>query len=233
MRMSALVDLGFSEDYRWPAEWEPQSATWFAWPIREDLWLGSIEAVRTQLAQLYQLVAQFQSVNVLCPKAYQADCRARMQSFGVVKNIRLFDFQTDDVWCRDFIPIFLQHRSQRKLNLCDWRFNAWGGKFAAYQRDDECGQWMSEQLKMKCSTANFIMEGGAVEGNGAGLVLSTEPVLYNANRNPGWSRQAIEQALMQSLAAQKICCLPHGLYNDDTDGHVDNVARFALRIASY
>lgn len=224
--MSTLIELESADDYRWPAEWEPQAAIWFAWPCRDDLWSGAIEAVREQLVQLYQLAAQFQAVHVLCPKALQADCCARLQSSEVAENIHFFDYQTDDVWCRDFIPIFLQHRTQPKLRLCDWRFNAWGEKFEAYQRDDACGQWLAQQLKLERSASSFILEGGAVESNGAGIVLSTKPVLYNANRNVGWSLEAIDQALLQSLSAQKLYALPQGLYNDDTDGHVDNVARF-------
>jgi agmatine deiminase len=224
--MSIGGNTRFPKDYRWPAEWEPQAAIWFAWPSREDLWSGAIEMVREQLAQLYLLAAHFQAVHVLCPQDLQADCRARLQSSQVADNIHFFDYQTDDVWCRDFLPIFLQHRSESKLRLCDWRFNAWGKKFEAYQRDDTCGQWLAQQLKLERCASSFILEGGAVESNGAGLVLSTDPVLYNANRNTGWSREAIDQFLLQSLSAQKLCSLPKGLYNDDTDGHVDNVARF-------
>ena len=224
--MNALIEEDSPDDYRWPAEWEPQAAIWVAWPVREDLWSGVIEAVREQLVQLYQLAAQFQAVHVLCPRELQPDCRARLQPSQVADNIHFFDYQTDDVWCRDCMPIFLQHRSASKLRLCDWRFNAWGEKFEAYQRDDACGQWLAQQLKLERSASSLILEGGAVESNGAGVVLSTEPVLYNANRNARWTREAIDQALLQSLSAQKLYSLPQGLYNDDTDGHVDNVARF-------
>ncbi len=213
-------------DYRFPAEWELQEAVWFAWPTREDLWAGCLEAVRQQLAALYVQAARFQSVRVLCPQRAQGQLLERMQACGEVSGIELFDYETDDVWIRDFGPLFLLRREGRELAVSDWRFNAWGGKFPKYEKDNRATAWIAEQLGLRRWHSDAILEGGAVESNGSGRLLTTEDVLLNPNRKGPATRAEAEALLAEGLGVQEVLWLNEGLVGDDTDGHIDNLARF-------
>lgn len=212
--------------YRFPAEWEPQEAVWFAWPTREDLWEGVLAAVREQLAALYVLAARFQPVRVLCPKAAQSELRDLMARAGDASNVTLYDFQTDDVWIRDFGPLFLLSASGSDVVLTDWRFNAWGDKFPLQKRDDAASKWIANELQLHRFAFDTVLEGGAIESNGAGYLLTTEAVLLNPNRNGVRSVAEIDDCLAQGLGIDRVLWLKDGLVGDDTDGHIDNLARF-------
>lgn len=214
-----------SSGYRFPAEWAPQAAVWFAWPVREDLWPGCLEKVRRQLASLYVTVARFQPVRVLCPSAMQNRLRNLMAEAGDASGVELFDYETDDVWIRDFGPLFLQN-DEGELAIVDWRFNAWGGKFPKYRKDDRATAWIAGQLGLTRRKMHEVLEGGAVESNGAGQLLTTEAVLLNPNRNGAVTTQQAEALLAEGLAVDQVLWLKAGLVGDDTDGHIDNLARF-------
>lgn len=215
--------------YRFPAEWEPQAAVWFAWPTREDLWSGVLSRVREQLAALYVLAAAFEPVRVLCPQAQQAELRALMDAAGESQGVELYDYDSDDVWCRDFGPLFLLNAAGSELVLTDWKFNAWGNKFPKQAKDNAAPAWIARQLGLRHFSFDTILEGGALESNGAGQILSTEVVLLNPNRNGPITREAIEAIVVQGLGAEEILWLNDGLVGDDTDGHIDNLARFFKR----
>jgi agmatine deiminase len=213
---------------RFPAEWETQEAIWFAWPTRDDLWAGFQQAVRRDLAALYVTASRYQTVRVLCPSAAQSELKAYLKSSGWDgQRIELFDYQTDDVWCRDFGPIFVQTEAGALL-VTSWEYNAWGGKFALYQRDNAVPEWIAEQLGLDCLEFDIVAEGGAIESNGAGSLLTTECVLLNANRGQQQSdaRARIEDRFSRAFGLQQILWLGDGLAGDDTDGHIDNLARF-------
>ena len=218
---SALKSSGL----RFPAEWEPQSAVWFAWPVRGDLWPGCLDTVRRQLASLYVTVACFQPVRVLCPAAAQSGLRTLMTEIGDASAVELFDYETDDVWIRDFGPLFLRN-DDGEAAIVDWRFNAWGGKFPKYQKDDRATAWIAEQLGLARWEMSGVLEGGAVESNGAGQLLTTEDVLLNPNRNGAVTTGQIEALLADGPAVDQVLWLKAGLVGDDTDGHIDNLARF-------
>lgn len=213
--------------YRFPAEWEPQAAVWFAWPKRDDLWSGCLDRVRTQLVNLYALAARFQDVRILCPEGLQADLNARLQVIGASGRIELFDYEVDDVWCRDYGPLFLlgDHKGSA-LALADWKYNAWGDKFPLQERDNAASAWIAERLGVRRFAIDSVLEGGAVESNGAGDLLTTEAVLLNPTRNGVVSKQEVEGLLAEGLAVERVHWLQDGLLGDDTDGHVDNLARF-------
>ena len=216
-------------DFRFPAEWEPQEAVWFAWPVREDLWPGRLDRVRAQLAALYRLAAQYQPVRVLCPAAHQAHLRDLLAAAGGMQGIECHDYQTDDVWIRDYGPLFLLSQDGRELRLADWRFNAWGSKFPQYQRDDRVSAWIAQQFGLRRFVFDLVLEGGAVESNGAGQLMTTEAVLLHPNRNGAVTPQRMEAALCDGLAVDTVLWLKEGLAGDDTDGHIDNLARFFKR----
>ena len=212
--------------YRFPAEWEPQAAVWFAWPTRDDLWAGVLPRVREQLAALYVLAARFQPVRVLCPQSAQAELQALMAQAGDASGVTLYDYQTDDVWCRDYGPLFLLSGDGSELCMTDWTYNAWGNKFPLQQKDNSASAWIAEQLGLRRFVFDTVLEGGAIESNGAGQVLTTEVVLLNPNRNGEMSKQQIEAHLTAGVGIDEVLWLHDGLIGDDTDGHIDNLARF-------
>lgn len=215
-------DLGF----RFPAEWEPQKAIWFAWPVRRTLWPDCFDRVREQLAALYVLAARFQPVRVLVAAAEQDELRRMMAAKGDASGVELYDYQTDDVWIRDFGPLFLVQDARSEVCIADWRYNAWGGKFPDQARDDAASQWMAKQLGLRCFCIDRVLEGGAVESNGAGCLLTTEVVLLNPNRNGPTTVETVESQLQSGLGIETVLWLRAGLHGDDTDGHIDNLARF-------
>ncbi|NBB79850.1 MAG: agmatine deiminase family protein [Verrucomicrobia bacterium] len=212
--------------YRFPAEWEPQAAVWFAWPVRRALWPGCFDRVREQLAGLYVLAARFQPVRVLCAASEQSKLLAMMAAHGDHLAVELYDYQTDDVWIRDFGPLFLVNESEPEVAITDWRYNAWGDKFPDQAKDDAASRWIAEQLGIRCFGFDQVLEGGAVESNGAGSLLTTKTVLLNPNRNGATTKGAVEEQLIAGLGVKQVLWLKEGLVGDDTDGHIDNLARF-------
>jgi len=220
--LSTPKELG----YRFPADWEPQAAVWFAWPTRDDLWAGVLPRVREQLAALYVLAARFQPVGVLCPESAQADLQALMAQAGDASGVTLYNYQTDDVWCRDYGPLFLLNDDGTELCITDWTYNAWGNKYPLQQRDNNAPAWIADQVGVRRFVFDTVLEGGAIESNGAGQLLTTELVLLNLNRNGEMRKQQIEARLAAGLGINEVLWLHDGLVGDDTDGHIDNLARF-------
>ncbi|MFT5623449.1 MAG: agmatine deiminase [Bacteroidia bacterium] len=212
--------------YRFPAEWEPQAAVWFAWPTRDDLWAGVLPQVREQLAALYVLAARFQPVYVLCPQSAQADLQALMAQAGDASEVSVYNYQTDDVWCRDYGPLFLLNEDGTELCITDWTYNAWGNKYPLQHKDNNAPAWIADQVGVRRFVFDTVLEGGAIESNGAGQLLTTELVLLNLNRNGEISKQQIEARLIAGLGIDEVLWLQGGLVGDDTDGHIDNLARF-------
>lgn len=215
-----------AKSFRFPAEWEPQAAVWFAWPTRTDLWAGVLPKVLDQLAALYVLAAKYQPVCVLCPAKAQSDLKKRMLLSGDSSQVQLFDYECDDVWCRDFGPLFLLSESGDQLKMTDWRYNAWGNKFPLQTKDNAANAWIARALEIERSSLDYVLEGGAIESNGAGQLLTTEVVLLNPNRNGMTDTGAVESVLSEGLGVKEVLWLGDGLVGDDTDGHIDNLARF-------
>ncbi|MEC8405514.1 MAG: agmatine deiminase family protein [Verrucomicrobiota bacterium] len=213
--------------YRLPAQWEPQEAVWFAWPVREDIWPKRIDKVREQLVSLYILVARFQQVRILCPNLHQAQLRALLVEAGSDKNILLYNYQTDDIWIRDFGPLFMLSLNRKYAVSIDCNFNAWGNKFPHKSLDDAATAWIANQLKIRCfNRKSLVLEGGSIDSNGSGTLLTTKSVLMNPNRLGTERVEQIELLLKRDLSIDTVLWLNNGLIGDDTDGHVDNVARF-------
>lgn len=212
--------------YRLPAEWEPQEAVWFAWPPRENLWPGRLAQVKERLAQLYRLAAKYQTVRVLCAASRQEQLRHLLGTAEGADRIELYDYLTDDIWIRDFGPLFLIAEDEDELCVADWRYNAWGNKFPEQERDDRTAAWISDQLGMRRFIFDSVLEGGAIESNGAGQLMTTEAVLLHANRNGETTLDSMQQKLCSGLGADSVLWFKDGICGDDTDGHIDNLARF-------
>ena len=193
--------------YRFPAEWELQEAVWFAWPVRDDLWPECLEIVRRQLVDLYLLAAKYQKVRLLCPASHQEHLLSLVNEASDTVSIELFDYETDDVWIRDFGPLFLLHKDSSQLGIADWRYNAWGNKYPEQEKDDSATAWIAEQLGIRRFSFDAVLEGGAIESDGAGKILTTESVLLNPNRNGELLRNEVSRELRSGLGADEVLWL--------------------------
>jgi len=206
---------------RWPAEWEHQEAIWFSWPHRTDTWKTSLDEIENNFTNIINTIANYQKVRINAANYLWSKISKNLTN---IDNIELFDHKTNDVWCRDHGSTFVTENNS--LKAVDWTFNAWGGKFPPWDLDDQVAKKMAQSIGAKHDRSNLTIEGGAIEGNGKNLILTTEAVALNANRNPDWSKSDIEKELQQKLGTQKVFWLPSGIEGDDTDGHIDDLTRF-------
>lgn len=211
--------------YRMPAEWHPHSATWLTWPKDPETWPERVPQVQETFIQMITALTPHESVNLLVDDMATEDTVRRRCTFGSAENIRFQHIQTVDSWIRDYGPNFLINDAG-KLAFNDWIFNAWGNKYEELKKDDGIPKLLQRTLNVSRFEPGIVMEGGSIEVNGAGCVLTTEQCLLNPNRNPQLRRKEIEQYLMSYLGVTKVLWLGEGITGDDTDGHIDDIARF-------
>jgi agmatine deiminase len=212
--------------YRWPAEWEQQASVWLSWPRNPDTWPGHFQPVPAEFARFVRLLAEYEPVNILAGgREILEQARAHV---GDLRNVVLHDIPTNDAWCRDHGPTFLSNpKKTLPPALVDWQYNAWGGKYPPFDLDNEVPRRIAEVQGRHRFVPGIILEGGAIDGNGRGCVLTTESCLLNPNRNPGLTHARMEGYLRDYLAAKKVLWLTGGeIAGDDTDGHIDQIARF-------
>ena len=213
-----------------PAEWEPHRGTWLSWPHKEASWPGKFAPVPAVFARMIgELVAHEEvHINVAGPDM-ELDVGDILNRAGVpAARIFFHHIPTNDAWCRDHGPIFIQ-RDQgggREQAIVDWNFNAWGGKYPPFDLDDIVPTRIGAELGLRVFAPGIVMEGGSLDVNGRGTLLTTESCLLNPNRNPGLDRREIEQYLGDYLGVRRILWLGDGIVGDDTDGHVDDLTRF-------
>ncbi|MGH7851832.1 MAG: agmatine deiminase family protein [Candidatus Binatia bacterium] len=215
--------------YSMPAEWAPHRATWLSWPHNRETWPASLEKVREVWLQMVCALAPYEQVDLLVnDEAAERDVSARLKKAGaVVENVRLLKIPTVDVWMRDYGLTFLTRESdEQPLAGNDWIFNGWGGKYNAYEEDDQVARKIATLRQIPVFEHDIILEGGSIEVNGAGTCLTTEQCLLHKNRNPHLNRGQIEERLRDSLAVNHFIWLGEGIAGDDTDGHIDDIARF-------
>lgn len=212
----------FANNIRWPAEWEPHAATWLAWPHNVETWPGKFEPVPAAFSNMARAMAQFEPVHILAEAGPVADAAHRHLQGAA--NVFLHDIATDDAWIRDYGPTFVLADST--LQAIDWRYNAWGGKYPPWENDSAAAGKIASVLNCATIRSEHYIEGGAIEGNGLGDVLTTRSCLLNANRTAASATQ-VENELREKLGAERIHWLSGGsIAGDDTDGHIDQVARF-------
>ncbi len=213
--------------FRMPAEWEPQEAVWLSWPHKRASWPGQFRAVPYTFARVVAQVSRFETVRINAAAALQTRARRLCTAAGaVMSRVQFYDHPTNDAWCRDHGPIFIKHDASGEVALTDWRYNAWGGKYPPYDLDNEIPPRIGRKLKLRRFVNEMVLEGGSIDVNGSGLLLTTEQCLLNPNRNPGLAREQIEQNLRDYLGVQTILWLGEGIIGDDTDGHIDDITRF-------
>jgi len=212
-----------------PPEWSRQVAVWLSWPVDDPRHWGGAkrELIWAKFAEIAAAISRFEPVRINAPAAaHRAILAACNHALAVPERIELFDHPHNDVWCRDHGPLFVKHGETGEVAVTNWGFNAWGGKFPPWDLDDAIPGRIAAALGMASFNGGMILEGGAIEINGAGQLLTTEAVLLNPNRNPDLTRADIEQRLRDGLGVAEILWLPQGIEGDDTDGHVDDLARF-------
>ncbi len=211
--------------HRWPAEWETQAAIWIAWPHNRDTWPGRFEHIPPAFERFIKELSRSQAVHVLSgPTEAAPSARERV---GHLPNVVVHDVATNDSWIRDYGPTFVKRCDDQSLVGINWHFNAWGGKYPPYDLDDAAGREICRLAGCAFSQSSLYCEGGALEGNGAGTVMTTSSCLRSTTRNPGWTLEMIEGELMMQLGAEEILWIDGGgLDGDDTDGHIDQIARF-------
>jgi agmatine deiminase len=210
-----------------PAEWEPQAAVWLSWPHRRSTWPGAFRPIPAKFAEIAAVISRRQKVRINLARPLRRRALALLERADAdPANVELFDNPTDDAWCRDHGPLFVVNDKTGEVALTDWKFNAWGRKYPDYARDDRIPSRIARELGMRRFERKMVLEGGSIDVNGRGLLLTTEACLLNKNRNPQLDRAQIERELREGLGAHAILWLGEGILGDDTDGHVDDLSRF-------
>jgi len=210
-----------------PAEWEPHAATWLSWPRREGIsFPDSFDRVLPALRAMVEALIGSEQVCInVGNDVHEAEARAVLRGLSM-ERITFYRVPTNEPWCRDHGPIFLIREAEPKLGIVDWDYNAWGGKYPPCNLDEVVPTRIAQILDRPVFYPRMILEGGSIEVNGAGSLLTTESCLLNQNRNPNLGRVEIERRLRDYLGVQEILWLSDGIEGDDTDGHIDDLARF-------
>ena len=208
-----------------PGEWHPHTATWFTWPKDPLTWPDRVPIVEKIYLEMIAALVPHEIVNLLVDDQETADAVKVRCLFPGANNLRVHQIPTVDSWIRDYGPGFLIDGNGH-LAFNDWRFNAWGDKYEDLKKDDGIPRQLEHIIDAPRFEPGIVMEGGSIEVNGQGCVLTTEQCLLNPNRNPDLSRDEIERYLEDYLGVNKVLWLGEGIVGDDTDGHIDDIARF-------
>ncbi len=216
--------------YHMPAEWEPHAATWLAWPHNSETWADQLPQVQAIYVQLIEALLVSETVHLLVnDTATATHVRARLEQRGtLLPQMVLHTYPTADAWLRDSGPIFVTSASTPNAPLAavDWQYTAWGGKYPEMVRDNAIPQYIASKLNLPRFEPEIVLEGGSIDVNGLGTCLTTEQCLLNPNRNPHLQRRDIECYLHDYLGVRHTIWLGEGIAGDDTDGHIDDIARF-------
>ena len=218
--------------YRMPAEWEPHAATWLSWPRRDGIsFPDSYDKVTPALAKMVEALVSSEPVNInVCDAGHEADVRRQLTKFRApLERVTFHHIPTNEPWCRDHGPIFLTRTDDPKIAVVDWDYNAWGWKYPPFEDDDVVPSRIGEKLGLHVFHPGMVLEGGSIDVNGTGSLLTTKACLLNPNRNPDMTQCEIEKRLKEYLGVSNILWLGDGIEGDDTDGHVDDLTRFVGR----
>jgi agmatine deiminase len=215
-------------NYYLPPEWHPHDATWLSWLHNEDTWPSHI--LQNSLPIYKEFIGHLalgEKVRINIQPNTSDEINEQLHLAGVkMSNIKLFEHPTDDSWCRDHGPDFLIHKEQSEKLVLNWQYNCWGEKYPPFVKDNGIPLKIAESLGLQTLSIPMVLEGGSFDVNGEGVLLTTESCLLNKNRNPHLSQQQIENYLKKYLRQEEIVWLKEGIIGDDTDGHIDDIARF-------
>lgn len=215
--------------YYFPPEWAAHEATWLSWPHKEESWPGKIESIYGQYSKFVKVLAEGETVriNVVDEAMKQFALKHISEARADLSRVEFYFHPTNDAWCRDHGPAFLINRdADIKKVIVDWGFNAWGGKYPPYDLDDVVPSLIGAHFNIPVFHPGIIMEGGSVEFNGKGTVLTSTCCLLNENRNKHLNQGQIEKFLCEYYGVDQVLWVEEGIVGDDTDGHVDDTIRF-------
>ena len=206
--------------YAQPAEWQPHSACWLAFPSHRDLWLESLDIVQTEFVALARAIASSEPLEIL---VLAETAELAKELLGDLP-VRFHQIPFGDIWMRDITPIYVKN-ADGKLGALHFQWNGWGGKYLL-EHDNRVAENLLQTLDIPKFEFDWVLEGGAIEVDGEGTCLTTKQCLLNPNRNPHMDQAAIESGLKSALGVEKVLWIEDGLLNDHTDGHIDTIARF-------
>jgi agmatine deiminase len=214
--------------FYFPAEFDFHTATWLSWPHKEASWPGKIESIYPVYAAFIKFLAEGEKVKInVADEGMKSKALGLLQAADVdLTRVQFFFHATNDAWCRDHGPAFLINPAEKKKMIVDWGYNAWGGKYPPYDLDDIIPTLIGRHYNIPVVHPGIIMEGGSVDFNGKGTVLTTTSCLLNTNRNPHLNQKQIEEFLHNYYGVSNILWLGDGITGDDTDGHIDDITRF-------
>lgn len=225
--MKIINSTPLLDGYFMPGEFEPQRGCLMVWPERPGSWPYGAKAARKAFAAIIRGIAKSEEVFVAVSETGEASAKEMLSD---VPGVTIFRAETNDAWARDIGPTFVKN-AEGKVRAVNWEFNAWGGSYnglyADWEKDNAFAAYFADAQKYELyDAAPFVLEGGAIHSDGQGTVLVTEACLLSKGRNPKLSKAEIEEKLKQYLGAKKVIWLPRGIYNDETDEHVDNFCAF-------
>jgi agmatine deiminase len=227
---SGLSDLPTPRElgYYFPAEFAKHEATWLSWPHKEASWPGKIDSIYPNYSLFVKYLAESELVRInVVDEAMKAAATVHLQKAGVnMQQVQFFFHPTNDAWCRDHGPAFLVHQENKQKIIVDWGYNAWGNKYPPYDLDDVIPTLIGKHFNLPVYHPGIVMEGGSVEFNGKGTLLTSTACLLNENRNPQLNQAQIEKYLYNYYGVEQVLWVDEGIIGDDTDGHIDDTVRF-------
>lgn len=215
---------GGSPGFRMPAEWAAHDATWCSWPRNQETWPHNLAAVRREFTELVRAIAADEPVRVMAGAGPDADSAS--VALGDIRQVEIVDIQTNDAWARDYAPTFVRDLAGR-IAAVDWIYNAWGGKYPPFDDDQQVARRVAERIGCEHQPVDLCLEGGALEIDADGLLMCTRTCAFDPNRNPGLAEDEIERRISGATGASAMIWLSGDcLIGDDTDGHIDQLARF-------
>jgi agmatine deiminase len=215
--------------YYFPAEFAPHEATWLSWPHKEASWPGKIESIYPNYSLFVKYLSESELVRInAVDEAMKNSAIQHLQKANVnMDKVQFFLNPTNDAWCRDHGPAFLINpNAEIKKVIVDWNYNAWGNKYPPYDLDDVIPTLIGRHFSIPVYKPGIVMEGGSVEFNGKGTLLTSTACLLNENRNPHLNQAQIEEYLGNFYGVEQILWVDEGIVGDDTDGHIDDTVRF-------
>ena len=215
--------------YYFPAEFALHEATWLSWPHKEASWPGKIDTIFPRYAEFVKYLSLSEKVRINVANEQLRDVAlGHISNAGAdLHNVEFFFHPTNDAWCRDHGPAFLINpNAEKKKVVVDWAYNAWGGKYPPFDLDDVIPTLIAKHFDLPVYYPGIVMEGGSVEFNGAGTLITSTACLLNPNRNPQLNQQQVEEYLMNYYGVDQILWVDEGIIGDDTDGHIDDTVRF-------
>lgn len=215
-------------NFHFPAEWHKHTATWLSWPHKEASWPGKIDLVYPRYCEFIKVISEGELVRInVKDEQMAAFAKQQLLAAGVdLKRIEFFEFETNDAWCRDHGPAFLINTETKQKAIVDWGYNAWGNKYPPFDLDDVIPTKIGERFGLQVYHPGIVMEGGSVDFNGAGTLITSTACLLNENRNPHLNQQQIEGYLQNYYGVEQVLWVGEGIIGDDTDGHIDDTVRF-------